>query len=84
LEIVHLLRQGHHGRRGRINARELHEQMNSCSYLMLILACVIYWQAREISRLVRCRGPEDAAIDVGMPLCWGRWNDPSGRQPGLT
>ena len=33
---------------GRINARELHEQMNSCSCLALLLACVVYWQAKEI------------------------------------
>ncbi|HMB05887.1 MAG TPA: Tn3 family transposase [Isosphaeraceae bacterium] len=70
-----LARDVYYGRRGRINARELHEQMNSCSCLMLILACVIYWQAKEISRIVRCRGPEDAAIDVGMlehvsPIEW--------------
>jgi hypothetical protein len=70
-----LARDVYYGRRGRINARELHEQMNSCSCLMLILACVIYWQAREISRLVRSRGHEDAAIDVGMlehvsPIEW--------------
>jgi TnpA family transposase len=70
-----LARDVYYGRRGRINARELHEQMNSCSCLMLILACVIYWQAKEITRLVRCRGPEDAALDVGMlehvsPIEW--------------
>ena len=26
--------------------------MNACSCLTLILACIVYWQAREISRLV--------------------------------
>jgi hypothetical protein len=36
----------------RINARELWEQMNSCSCLNLILACIVYWQAREISRVL--------------------------------
>ena len=25
--------------------------MNACSCLTLILACIVYWQAREISRL---------------------------------
>jgi hypothetical protein len=28
-------------RRGRINARELWEQMNTCSCLNLILACIV-------------------------------------------
>ena len=44
VEQLHALaRDVYYGRRGRINARELHEQMNSCSCLTLILACVIYW-----------------------------------------
>jgi Tn3 transposase DDE domain len=41
-----------YGRRGRINARELWEQMNACSCLNLILACIVYWQACEISRVL--------------------------------
>lgn len=58
-----------------MNARELHEQMNSCSCLTLILACIIYWQAREISKAVRENDPEKAGIDVGMlehisPIEW--------------
>jgi hypothetical protein len=44
----------YYGRRGRINARELHEQMNSCSCLTLLLACVV-WQAKEISRVLKFR-----------------------------
>jgi hypothetical protein len=36
-----LARDVDHGRRGWINARELHEPMNSCRCLTLILACVI-------------------------------------------
>jgi TnpA family transposase len=48
-----LARDIYYGRRGRINARELHEQMNSCSCLTLLLACVVYWQAKEISRVLK-------------------------------
>ena len=76
VEQLHALaRDVYYGRRGRINARELHEQMNSCSCLMLILACVIYWQAKEISRIVRGRGPEDEPVDIGLlehvsPIEW--------------
>ena len=58
VEQLHALaRDVYYGRRGRINARELHGQMNACSCLTLILACVIYWQAKEISRVVRCCDP---------------------------
>ena len=70
-----LTRDVYHGRRGRINAGDLHEQMNSCSCLTLILACVIYWQAKEISRVVRWCKPEDDKIDVALlehisPIEW--------------
>ena len=50
VEQLHALaRDVFYGRRGRINARELWEQMNTCSCLTLILACIVYWQARERS-----------------------------------
>ena len=74
VEQLHALaRDVYYGRRGRINARELHEQMNTCSSLTLILACIIYWQAKEISRAVRSCGPDD--IDISMlehisPIEW--------------
>ena len=78
VEQLHALaRDVYYGRRGRINARELHEQMNSCSCLTLILACVIYWQAKEISRVVRWCQPEDDndKIDIALlehvsPIEW--------------
>ena len=76
VEQLHALaRDVYYGRRGRINARELHEQMNSCSCLTLILACIIYWQAREISKVVRERDPEVAGVDPGLlehvsPIEW--------------
>src|SRR5712671_5032185 len=63
VEQLHALaRDVFYGRRGRINASELHEQMNSCSCLTLILACVIYWQAKEISRVLRMGIPEGEDI----------------------
>jgi hypothetical protein len=49
--------------------------MNACSCLTLILACVIYWQAKEISQVVRCCTPEGAGIDASLlehvsPIEW--------------
>ena len=46
-----LARAVYYGHRGRISAREVYDQMNACSCLTLILACIIYWQARKISRI---------------------------------
>ena len=76
VEQLHALaRDVYYGRRGRINARELHEQMNSCSCLTLILASIIYWQAREITRVLHCCDPEGNGIDAALlehisPIEW--------------
>ena len=52
VEQLHALaRAVYYGQRGRISAREVYDQMKTCSCLTLILACTIYWQAREISRM---------------------------------
>lgn len=49
--------------------------MNTCSCLTLILACIIYWQAREIERVVSECSPETEGIDVSLlehvsPIEW--------------
>ena len=52
VEQLHALaRAVYYGQRGRISAREVYDQMKTCSCLTLILASIIYWQAREISRM---------------------------------
>ena len=76
VEQLHSLsRDVFYGRRGRIKPRELWEQMNSCSCLTLIVACIIYWQAREMSRAIRQGDPEGDGIDISMlkhisPIEW--------------
>ena len=51
VEQLHALARAlYYAQRGRISAREVYDPMNACSCLTLILACVIYWQARETSR----------------------------------
>jgi hypothetical protein len=55
-----------YGRRGRINARELWEQMSTCSCLNLILACIVYWQACEISRVLSECDPIANGIDLSL------------------
>ena len=76
VEQLHALaRDIYYGRRGRINALELHEQMNSCSCLTLLLACVVYWQAKEISRVLKMGIPEGEDINISLlehvsPIEW--------------
>ena len=55
-----------YGKRGRITARDLHEQMNTCSCVTLILACIIYWQAKEIERVIAECDPAAEAVDVEL------------------
>src|SRR6266481_6410261 len=67
VEQLHALaRDVFYGRRGRINARELWEQMNTCSCLNLILACIVYWQACEISRVLSECDPIANGIDLSL------------------
>jgi TnpA family transposase len=76
VEQLHALaRDVFYGRRGRINARELWEQMNSCSCLTLILACIVYWQAKEISWAIGQGDPAVNGIDLSLlehvsPIEW--------------
>jgi len=75
-EQVHALaREVGYGKQGQITARDLHEQRNSCSCLTLLMACIIYWQAKEINRVLNECDPELAEIDVSLlehisPIEW--------------
>jgi hypothetical protein len=40
--------------------------MNSCSCLTLLLACVVYWQAKEISRVLKMGIPEGEDINISL------------------
>jgi len=52
-EIHALARQVAYGKQGTITARDLEGQRNTSSCLTLIMACIIYWQAKEISRVIQ-------------------------------
>lgn len=74
-ELHALARDVFYGKRGRINAREIHEQMNSCSCLTLVVACIIYWQAREISKALSRGNPEEHGVEASWleyisPIEW--------------
>ena len=70
-----LARDLYYGKRGRISRRDIQEQRNSCSCLTLILACIVYWQAKEINRVVFDSDPEGTDIDLQLmehisPVTW--------------
>ncbi len=75
-EQIHALaRDLNYGKRGRISTADLPEQKKSCSCMTLILACIIYWQAKEINRVIVECDPEGSNIDLSMikhisPITW--------------
>ena len=78
-EQLHTLaRQLNYGKQGRLAKRNWFEQRNSCSCLTLILASIIYWQAKEIGRVLNEIDPNDPDaknLDVSLiehvsPIAW--------------
>ncbi len=74
-QIHQLARNVAYGKRGKVSARDLYEQKNTCSCLTLILSCIIYWQAREIKRIIDECNPEAENINLKMlehisPIGW--------------
>lgn len=77
VEQMHALaRDVFYGHRWRIGPRDFALQMNSCSCLTIIVACIIYWQGRELSRIVRRMLKDDQnELDVALlahvsPIEW--------------
>lgn len=74
-EMNALARQVAYGKQGKITARDLHAQRNTSSCLTLVMACIIYWQAKEISRVIHEHDPLDPQIDISFlkhisPIDW--------------
>jgi TnpA family transposase len=75
-EAIHALaRQVAYGKQGKITTRDLQAQKNTSSCLTLLMACIIYWQAKEINRVILEGEPERAGIDLTLlehisPIGW--------------
>lgn len=74
-EVNGLARQVAYGKHGTITVRDLQAQKNTASCLTLIMACIIYWQAKEINRVVLECDPEGAGVDLSLlehisPIGW--------------
>lgn len=74
-QIHQLAREVAYGKRGKIKARDFQEQKNTCSCLTLILACIIYWQAKEIKRVIDECNPKAEKINLKLlehisPIGW--------------
>jgi TnpA family transposase len=74
-QIHQLAREVAYGKSGKIKARDFQEQKNTCSCLKLILACIIYWQAKEIKRVIDEYNPKAEKINLKLlehisPIGW--------------
>ena len=75
-EQMHALaRQVAYGQQGQITARDLQAQQNTSSCLTLIMACIIYWQAKEINRAILECDPDAGGVDLALlehisPIGW--------------
>ena len=66
-EQLHALaRCVHYGRLGRLDQRDFERQTGAASCLLLILAAIIYWQIREIDRVLSEAGSD--ADDLNFEL----------------
>ena len=74
-QLHSLSRDVAYAKQGRITKRDFYEIMKSCSCLTLILACIIYWQAKEIGRVIAECNPEEEGVDTSLlehvsPIEW--------------
>ena len=74
-EMHQLARDVSYGNQGKITARDLVAQRNCCSCLTLIMACIVYWQAKEIARIISENNIDDADLDLSLlehisPIGW--------------
>jgi len=74
-QLFALARDVVYGKRGQMTERDFHEMMKTCGCMTLILACIIYWQAKEIGRVVSKCNPEEEGIDISLlqhvsPIEW--------------
>ncbi len=74
-EMHQLARDVGYGNRGTITARDLTAQRNCCNCLTLIMACIVYWQAKEITSILSEYGSEAKGLDLSLlrhisPIGW--------------
>jgi TnpA family transposase len=75
-EQLHALaRRVHYGKLGRADGRDFEQQMSTASCLVLILAAIVYWQIKEIDRVLAVCDPELAGLDLELlthisPIQW--------------
>jgi len=74
-QIHQLMRDVTYGNRGRLKGKSVEELTSSGNCTIIMIACIIYWQAKEISRVIKEHDPETAGVDISLlahisPIAW--------------
>src|SRR4030065_2071243 len=74
-QIHQLARDITYGNRCRHKGKSMEDINSSGNCTTLIMAAIIYWQAKEISRIIKEHNPEEAGIDIMLlahisPIAW--------------
>lgn len=76
VEQIHALaRDIRYGNRGKLKSLDIEELNSSGNCLTLIIAAIVYWQAKEISRVIAEYEPEKLGLDIQLlehvsPIEW--------------
>ncbi len=74
-QIHQLARDITYGNRGRLKGKSMEDITSSGNCTILMIAAIIYWQAKEISRVIKENDPEIAGVDISLlahisPIAW--------------
>src|SRR2546430_13097096 len=74
-QIHQVARDITYGNRGRLKGKSMEDINSSGNCTTLIMAAIICWQAKEISRIIKEHSPEEAGIDITLlahisPIEW--------------
>jgi len=74
-QIHQLIRDITYGNRGRLKGKSMEDINSSSNLTILIIAAIIYWQAKEISNVIKEHDPEAEGIDLSLlahvsPIEW--------------
>ena len=74
-QIHQLARDITYGNRGRLKGKSLEDITSSGNSTIILIAAIIYWQAKEISKVIQEKDPEAAGIDISLlthvsPIEW--------------
>jgi hypothetical protein len=70
-----LARDVHYAYAGKVKGRDLRAQRLTCSCLTLIMACIVYWQAKEMMRVTSENSSLPEGLNINLlqhvsPLGW--------------